>query len=146
MNASDIMQELYLRREKSADYGTFGTLTGQGSPLFTLELPWRNNERQRSCIPCGTYPCRIRISPRFGRVYEVADVPGRSFILIHSGNLAGDVTKGLRSDVEGCILLGLSRGAISGQPAVLESRRALTAFMRTMGGQPFTLHVVDGEA
>ena len=138
------MPELLLLREKSADYGTFGLLTWAGKPLHTLELPWRNNTRKRSCIPAGVYQCRIRVSPRFGRVYEITGVPARSLILIHSGNRAGDVTKGLKSDVEGCILLGLSRAKLAGQPAVLESRPALTVFMQTMNERPFTLRIQNG--
>lgn len=114
--------------------------------LYTLELPWRDNERKRSCIPLGVYSCRIRVSGRFGRVYEVTGVPGRDGILFHSGNFAGDVAKGLCSDVEGCILPGLSRGVLHGQPAVLESRRGMEVFMNAMGGQPFTLHVQNGGA
>lgn len=52
----------------------------------TLELPWRDNQRRISCIPSGTYKAVKHHSPRFGRSFWVKDVPGRSEILIHSGN------------------------------------------------------------
>lgn len=128
-------------RGPSTDEGTFGTLTGQGLTLRTLELPWRDNRPQRSCIPVGTYQCAIVKSPRFGRVYGVADVPGRSHVLIHGGNYAGDVEKGLRSDVEGCILLGLATGVLNGQKVVTSSRAALEQFMKAMDGKAFTLTI-----
>lgn len=132
-----------LQREASQEDGTYGVLTlPDGSSFHTLELPWRNNETGKSCIPPGTYKAEIRESPKFGRVYEVKSVPSRSAILIHAGNTAGNVDKGLKSDVQGCILLGMSRGRVNNQIAVTESKAALASFMQKMGGRPFTLNVV----
>lgn len=81
-------------------------------------------------------------TPKRGDVYLVEHVPGRSSILIHSGNVAGDVTKGLESDVLGCILLGQVRGTRRGQMAVLLSKPAICSFMAEMDRQPFTLEVI----
>lgn len=132
-----------LMRETSQEDGTYGILTlPDGSSFHTLELPWLNNETGKSCIPPGTYKAEMRDSPKFGPVYEVKGVPNRSAILIHAGNTAGNVDRGLKSDVQGCILLGLSRGRISNQSAVLESKPALASFMQKMGGRPFTLNIV----
>lgn len=132
-----------LMREASQDDGTYGILTlPDGSTFHTLELPWLNNETGKSCIPPGTYKAEMRDSPKFGTVYEVKGVPNRSAILIHAGNTAGNVDRGLKSDVQGCILLGLGRGRISNQSAVIESKPALAAFMQKMGGRPFTLNIV----
>lgn len=132
-----------LMREASQDDGTYGILTlPDGSTFHTLELPWLNNETGKSCIPPGTYKMEMRDSPKFGPVYEVKGVPNRSAILIHAGNTAGNADRGLKSDVQGCILLGLSRGRISNQSAVLESKPALASFMQKMGGRPFTLNIV----
>ena len=133
-----------LRRMATSDQGTRGVLIlPDGVLCNTLELPWRDNRPSHSCIPNGEYPVAIRQSPRFGRIFHVKDVPGRTFILIHAGNLAGDVGKGLKTHTEGCILLGRHFGTIHGQQAVLASRPALSDFMEKMDGQPFILRVED---
>lgn len=142
------MRQVVLAREPSTDQGTLGILTIEGVTFHSLELPWRNNRRQRSCIPTGEYVCRLVRSPRFGRVFHVTNVPGRSAILIHSGNFAGDVEKGYQSHVQGCVLLGRRRGkmkGISGSPqtAVLLSKSAIRQFMELAGSEPFLLQVKE---
>jgi hypothetical protein len=133
-----------LRRTAHSDQGTRGALIlPEGVFCNTLELPWRENRVGRSCIPCGEYDVVVRRSPRFGDVYHVQHVPGRSWILTHSGNLAGDVDKGYLSHVEGCILLGKNFGTIAGQLAILVSRPAVREFMHRTGGDPFRLLVED---
>lgn len=136
------MITLKLKRQASSDTGTPGRLIfPDSSQLHTLELPWRNNIRQKSCIPEGSYVCQITRSPRFGRVYTVTGVDGRSHILIHSGNYAGDTDKGYKTHVQGCILLGKRTGALGGQRAVLVSRPAVSEFMSRLAGQPFILEI-----
>lgn len=133
-----------LRRLGHSDQGTRGVLLlPDGVFCNTFELPWRGNRPRRSCIPCGAYDVEIRQSPKFGRVYEVKFVPGRSYILTHSGNLAGDVDKGFLSHVEGCILLGSRWGVINRQLAILNSRPTVRRFMETMQEEPFRLLVED---
>lgn len=132
-----------LRREPGDDHGTPGVLVALGQGWNTLELPWRQNRRKLSCIPAGRYRCVWVRSPRFGWVYHVTSVPDRTAILIHGGNLAGDVLKGLKTHVQGCILLGERRGRLGGQRAVLVSQAALRRFHGVMGERPFTLEVVD---
>ena len=131
-------------RGPSTDSGTFGRLTidGSGFSCFTLELPWKNNQSNVSCIPEGTYECEYTMSPRFGRkFYRLNRVPNRAGILFHAGNWAGDKSKGLRTDVEGCILLGNGKGKLSGQDALTASRAALKAFETALDYKPFTLIV-----
>jgi hypothetical protein len=135
-----------IRRSPSTDAGTFGSLTFGTSVVQSLELPWRENRRQRSCIPVGVYDCVLVRSPRFGLVYEVKDVPGRSHVLIHRANLGGDVDKGLDTELHGCIapftrmgVMRNSRGAM--QPAGLVSSTAFRLFMEWAGGKPFTLEI-----
>lgn len=136
-----------LIRNPSTEQGTFGVLILEdGTKYQTAELPWRDNERKVSCIPDGTYKVALVNSPRFGRVYGLADVPGRSHILIHAGNFAGNVERGWVSDVEGCILLGTTRGLLknvkgNAQQAVTSSKPALADFMHRMAGAPFDLTV-----
>jgi len=135
-----------LIRGKSDMQGTFGVLTifnGEGASLElqTIELPWKDNRRNVSCIPAGSYFCAQTQSKRFGLVYEVMGVPGRSGILIHAGNVAGDTEKGFKADVEGCLLVGMSRGELYGQKAVLESRHALKTLHEFTQGAQFELSV-----
>jgi len=106
-----------LTRYETSDQGTFGVLTiGDTFRCYTLELPWRDNRAQLSCIPTGEYLFKWRTdSPKHGSCYEEwddpttptqEDVPGRSNVQIHSANLAGDVEKGYVSQLLGCIAPG----------------------------------------
>lgn len=134
---------IVLQRQTSSSHGTEGILriAHLGVEFFTLELPWRDNTPSLSCIPHGTYTVSIRKSPRYGIIYHVQNVANRSWILIHWGNLAGDSTQGLKTNVEGCILLGKKRGILSGQRAVLVSRPAVREFMQYMNNENFLLEV-----
>lgn len=135
-----------LRRLESSDEGTVGLLTAPGFRGFTLELPWRANAPRVSCIPAGTYRAAVVQSPKFGRVYMLHGVPGRSAILIHPANLAGDRSLGFDTQLEGCIALGERFGALRNaagrlQRAVLVSRPAVRNFMAATGGQPILLEI-----
>lgn len=132
-----------LIRRFESDQGTFGVLAGPGIALHTAELPWRDNRTSLSRITAGEYLCVPRRSRAFGEHYHLVDVRGRSWILIHAGNWAGDRERGLRSDTYGCILLGTKCGVLAGQQAVLCSRSAVREFLRAMGGQPFKLNIVE---
>ena len=135
-----------LQRGPSTDQGTFGVLTFGADVMHTLELPWRDNKQQRSCIPVGSYKCAIVKSPKFGRVYGVLNVPGRSNVLIHSANFAGDVEKGWTSQLHGCIAPAMRVGQMRNnagamQSAGLVSRTALNRLMEWADGQPFELEI-----
>ena len=127
----------FLLRETTSDQGTEGKLLFDTFSCFTLELPWRDNQSNISCIPSGEYDATIRKSPKFGVTYWVLEVPDRSYILIHSANVAGDVSRGFKSHLNGCIALGRKRGTIYGQRAVLISRLAVKDFMAKMRGEDF---------
>lgn len=141
------MLNAYLHRETSDDQGTFGILAAPelSFACFTIELPWMDNQRNVSCIPNGSYLCRWYFSSSFGQhLYKVCDVPDRSGVAIHSGNVAGDKNKGYRSHSLGCPLLGKRRGILWGQKAVLISRLAVGTFFRFMDKQDFNLHIAGG--
>ncbi len=77
--------------------GTNGSLTLDGKEICkTIELPWRDNRRNVSCIPEGRYRLGLYPSRKFGLNLLVQDVPGRSGILIHPANNAA-------AELRGCI-------------------------------------------
>ncbi len=137
------MREVQLWRMKRSDHGTEGLLLTAGFKCCTLELPWRENQRSISCIPAGEYEVRIRQSPKYGTIYHVKKVPDRSYILIHAGNWAGDVSKGFKTHVNGCILLGKKHGFLVNQRAVLTSRVYVRKFMNYMNLKEFKLEVME---
>jgi hypothetical protein len=135
-----------IQRPPSTDEGTFGVLTFGQERVFTVELPWRENERARSCIPPGIYKCAMVRSPRFGHVYGVVEVPGRSNVLIHAANLAGDVEKGYTTQLQGCIAPAMRLGRMRNSAGVMQaagllSRPALNKLMAWSAGQPFQLEI-----
>jgi hypothetical protein len=140
------MQKVLLTRLVNLDTGSEGAIFFQGQALPTLELPWRKNARGLSCIPAGTYLVKWWKSPSKGWCYRVYGVPNRDYILIHSANFAGDSTKGLRTDLLGCITLGKKRGVYEGQRGLFVSRPAVRFFNETMNTQDFILEVKNAES
>lgn len=77
--------------------GTNGKLVYQGRLIcYTIELPYKNNQSQVSCIPEGEYFIEKRYSKRFGWHFEILDIPNRSLILFHPANNA-------LTELRGCI-------------------------------------------
>jgi len=138
------MKSVAIFRNPSTDEGTFGRLITSdfGFNCFSLELPWRDNKPNISCIPVGIYLCKMVLSGMYGYVYTVVNVKGRSYIRIHWGNLAGDEQKKYRSHSEGCILLGDRVGRLYDQKAVLLSKITVFKFMDYMNREPFKLHII----
>lgn len=131
---------LTLTRSPSTEHGTFGSLL----TYHTLELPWRNNASRISCIPAGIYSCIWRVSSKFGWVFEVTNVPSRSGILIHPANFAADKSKPeLKSELLGCIALGLTKGKVNSQAAIFGSRLAVQEFAAKLNRSPFTLEITN---
>ena len=115
--------------------GTFGMMLDGVVPFcLTLELPWLNNEVDKSCIPDKDYICQRVNSPKFGNTFEICDVPNRTHILFHKANII--------SDLLGCIGLGEEFGILNGKTAILASGRAFAEFMeRTKGIDEFKLSI-----
>mgnify|MGYP003646076941 FL=1 len=99
----DSQINLLLIRDTFTENSTIGELFLNGE-LFcdTLENPWKDNQRNISCIPAGEYKVRLRPARQSAtRDYIhllVQDVPDRSYVLFHRGNTA--------KDTRGCILVG----------------------------------------
>ena len=127
--------------------GTLGALMSKGVKICLIaELPWRENRSNISCIPPGTY--RVDYLPRSGSgrykdVYHVQNVPNRFGILIHCGNLTGDVHQGLKTHSHGCQLPALKVGRIKGQRAGFASRQALRKIHAVVKRQSFLLEVLS---
>jgi len=103
------MERIILTRGHGFEMGTPGRLEMPGFECHTMERPWHGNRVSESCIPPGVYPLRKRRSEvvrqasggRYPEGWEVQDVPGRTFIMIHPGNTI--------DDSEGCILPGVGQ-------------------------------------
>lgn len=141
--AVTVAADVTLRRVDSTDQGTFGELTTTtGFTCKTLELPDRGNKQNISCIPKGVYECIPITSKRFGKTFLLKNVDGRSEILFHWGNWAGDKSKGYRSDSLGCILLGRKRAHIGKQKAITHSKFTMSDFLVDRKNKPFTLEIL----
>ncbi len=132
------MKTVHLSRGHKDKHVTLGMLQIEGlphKPIYTLENPWLDNTPWKSCIPSGDYECAPYDSPKYPRVFQVRNVPDRTYILFHSGNY--------ERNTKGCILLGMGAGDMNGEPAVLNSRKAVRYFKDLIGDEKFTLKIGD---
>ncbi len=147
---------LPLHRRERGDHGTFGRLSlprpeSPGAGLWIAEPPPRDNLTGLSCIPGAPrglgYLCVWQRSPKYGWCYEVTEVRGRTRILMHSGNLAGDSTLDMKTHTKGCLLPGMRLGYLTvrgiRQRAVLNSRTAVRRLAEHTGKAPFILRIYD---
>jgi hypothetical protein len=112
------------RKDYSSD-GVYGVLLIEGKPFCsTLELPDKHNLRRQSCIPLGKYKCIRYSSEKFKNTFIILNVPGRSYILFHAGNIIEDSL--------GCILLGETEGKLRGHRAILNSGATFNAFLEKL--------------
>lgn len=103
----------------------------------TLELPYRKNQTNISCIPEGVYLCELFTSPSKGEVYKLRYVVDRTFIEIHAGNF--------NYDILGCILVGDNFIDINkdGCLDVTNSRHTLDALKKATNKKSFYLTIVN---
>lgn len=137
------MKAMLIRTQYASDYtqGILIVFDAEQNLRFqccTLELPWRNNMRQVSCIPEGTYQVVRRSSPKFKDHYHLLQVPGREFILIHPGNYT--------SQIMGCILPGREFKRLNADsiPDIIQSQATLTSLLKLMG-DAFELQITHPE-
>lgn len=131
------MAKIELIRVAMLESGTFGVLLDENLPFcLTVERPWIDNQVGISCIPTGNYVCHRVSSLKFGNTFEVHEVPGRSHILFHKGNLM--------DDSHGCIIVGEQYELLGGKPAVLASGKAFQEFLdRTKDVNEFNFDVLS---
>lgn len=93
----------------------------------TLELPWKDNAPQVSCIPEGEYVVRTRRTDKFGQHYHVQGVTGREWILFHPANFV--------SELRGCIIPGSRYADLNsdGVPDIVDSKATLNRMLAELG-------------
>jgi uncharacterized protein DUF5675 len=118
---------------------TPGTLILGGTTLYSIELPWRDNANDVSCVPEGIYQMVPYESPSHGPTWvlvndtlEVGFPPDRrTYAEIHSANWA--------EQLKACIALGLEGrpeyDPLTGkvEPAVEDSRPAIAHLLEVLG-------------
>jgi len=97
-NAIQSNRLIVLERQDFHHNATKGQLLVNHKSFHTLELPWKDNKTNISCIPSGTYTFQKiqRTSNKQPALY-LRDVTNRSEILIHQGNKP--------THTQGCILI-----------------------------------------
>lgn len=121
------------------DYGKQQT-TGEiqcysGSELIltlkTLELPWKDNQNNISCIPEGDYWLQPRVSEKYGEHLHILNPDGseilpRRLCLIHPANFV--------RQLRGCIAVGKTKADIDGDGLadVASSRIAMKEMLKLL--------------
>ena len=102
---------------------------------YTLELPWKKNQKQISCIPENTYQVVPRFTPKYKNHFHVLNVPNRSYILIHNGAYS--------MHTKGCILVGDNKFDLDGDgiPDLTHSKDTLKK-MTDLIKSPWELTIV----
>lgn len=134
-------------RQITDEQGTPGLISLGPWTAHSLELPWRDNQRDVSCITAGIYPMEVVKTrrPIGGRshLYLIKNVPERTGILAHAGTWAGDTSKGYRSSVLGCLLIGYRAGVYQQQRAIFDTRRAIGDLLSITGGRPTQIQFIN---
>jgi len=130
--------DVVITRGKDNGVQTIGKLVAKkGGAIFScdvLELSWKNNQSNISCIPKGLYDVKYTFSWKFKKyTYEIQKVPNRTGIRQHVGNTY--------KQIQGCILLGVSPKDINGdgQIDVTNSQNTVKAFEAFMGKKSYKL-------
>lgn len=102
--------------------GVGSVIDERGNVVFTfctLELPYKNNQRQISSIDLGKYRVRKRFSEKYGNHFELISVKNRDKILIHIANFV--------RELKGCIAVGSAHKDIDndGTKDLINSRKTL---------------------
>ena len=135
------MKTFIINRYKKEEKQTLGELIvkdEKGEEIYsckTLELSWKDNQRNISCIPKGEYFTVIHESPKFGKCFWLQNVPNRSEILIHRGNFYDDIL--------GCILVGQEHADIDGDGYrdVTSSSKTVKELLDLVDKDVLTVHI-----
>jgi len=102
----------------------------------SLELPWKGNKTDISCIPRGMYHVNHRSSPKYGDHLIIEDVVYRTHILIHVANYF--------SDIKGCVGVGKSYADINGDGVIdiTSSRNTLKELVNIVPVAGMSLEII----
>lgn len=105
-------------------------LLPDGTHIFTLELPWRDNEPDISCIPEGEYIVDRDFTGKH-QYYRLREVNGRTDIEIHPANKV--------SELNGCIApcMHLKNGI------GMQSTNAVMKLLSLFGNKSFHLRITS---
>lgn len=117
-NMRDIIR---INRFSKVPDGVFGVMTYNGDPFCLTLEPNKIKNGNQLHIPEGSYICSRHSGPKFKNTWEITDVPGRTAILFHSGNIEDDSL--------GCILLGSTFGSLRTKLAIMKSSNTFNRFM-----------------
>ena len=119
--------QLALVRDVYTEFSTMGELSINGNwECFTIECPKESYEGSHVCIPCGTFEIELVDSPKHGpNTPQLKDVPGRTFIQVHSSNYSIDPST-KKVYLLGCI----APGNLKESNVVYNSKVAMAAIMQ----------------
>lgn len=131
-----------LYRIQSGDDGTFGILKVGTETFYTVELPWRDNMANFSCVPADVYTLEVHsktwalIGPtvshwqepdraRFCVLFDIANTP---------------------EELQGCIAVGEWFGYVGGRKGVVRSLKAFERLSAILNAtdETHTLHITEG--
>lgn len=129
---SDRIPEFHIDRLSDDGRATLGHLIDGDERVLckTVELPWKGNRHDVSCIPPGEYFAFRRPNAETRHdydVFELEQVPGRQNIQIHIANVP--------HELRGCIAVGTGFGTFpGGERGVVASRDAYALWMQRNEG------------
>tara|TARA_R110000851_G_C12689820_1_gene524813 strand:+ start:42 stop:473 length:432 start_codon:yes stop_codon:yes gene_type:complete len=130
-------------QDKNQSMSVITVLNNLNKPLFSsigIERGWRNNEKNVSCIPKGTYNVVLEYSNRFKQdLWEIKGVRNRSETKFHAANFW--------NQLNGCIALGVKPRDINkdGYLDVTESRKTMTNFHNALKGETKVSLIITSE-
>lgn len=140
-----LLRNNYLDPEILGHLMVFENTSIGGSRLIfeckTIELEWKNNATNISCVPAGFYNIEFEYSRRFDRkLWELKGVPGRSECKIHVANYY--------TQLQGCVAVGDLHMNINSDsiPDVRNSTNTLRRLHETMGSETKSTIRVIGRA
>lgn len=138
-NRETVMDLVLNRNSHKAAY-TDGVMTiPDGERLYSIEQPWRDNQKRVSCVPPGRYDLIPYMSPTHGATWYLENLDlgvggagaDRSYCEIHAANWA--------RQLEGCIAFGTSHFPLLDSetntvaPAVENSANAIELLKAALG-------------
>lgn len=130
-----------LWQDENQTIGNCTVFDENDKPIFSsisLERGWRNNEKNVSCVPKGTYKVVLEYSPRFNMdLWELKDVVDRSECKFHSANYW--------HQLNGCIALGLKLKDINkdGYIDITNSKDTMSGFHTSLKGKNEALLIIN---